>query len=138
MAEAGPWPVLGSGDKPAPHWVALHVLEFLDGLVVVPNVEVIIAALPEPSISRHLEFSRHLLFLNLQDDGELEIARFADQQRNMLWHDDISGDNEAVALPHLLQLLLEDAVSGPFSEQGLSLVTTECYKVEIARVLIAD
>jgi hypothetical protein len=68
----------------------------------------------------------------------LEIARFADQQVNMLGHNNISGDNEAVALPHLLQYLLEDAVSGPFSEQGLSLVITEGHKVEVARILIAD
>jgi hypothetical protein len=81
---------------------------------------------------------RHLLFQNLQDGGELEIAGFADHQRNMLGHDNISGDNEAVALPHLFQLLLEDAVSGPFSELGLSLVTTEGDKLEVARVPIAD
>jgi hypothetical protein len=74
----------------------------------------------------------------VQDGGEWEIARFFDQQRNRFGHDNLSGDNEAVALPHLLQLLLEDAVSGPFSEQGLSLVTTEGHKVEVARVLIAD
>jgi hypothetical protein len=49
----------------------------------------------------------------------------------MLGHDNISGDNEAVALPHLLQYLLEDAVSGPFSEQGLSPGTTEGDKVEL-------
>ena len=57
---------------------------------------------------------------------------------HMFRHDYVSCDDEAVALPDFLQLLLEDAVSGHFSEQGLSLVTTECDEVEIARVLIAD
>jgi hypothetical protein len=116
----------------------MHVLEFFDGLIVVPHVDVIIATLPEPSISRHLEFSRHLLFQNLQDGGGWEIASFADQQRNMLGHDDLSGGDEGMALPELLPLLLEDAVSGPCGEPEPSLVTTEGYNVEVARVLIAD
>jgi hypothetical protein len=31
---------------------------------------------------------------------------------NVFGHDDVSGDNEAVALPHLLEFLLKDVVSG--------------------------
>jgi hypothetical protein len=138
MAEAGPTPVLRSCYQTPADWVAVHVLEFLDRFVVVPHVEVIIAALPESCVFGALKFPGYLLFQNLQDRGKLKIARFAYQKMDMFGHDDISGDNEAVALPHLLQFLLEGAVSGPFSEQGLSLVTTEGRKVEVARVLIAD
>jgi hypothetical protein len=102
MAEVGPRPVLRSCHQASADWIAMHVLEFFDGLIVVPHVEALVTTLPEPSISRHLEFSRHLLFQNLQDGGGWEIASFADQQRNMLGHDNISGDNESVALPHLV------------------------------------
>jgi hypothetical protein len=59
-------PVLRSCYQAPADWVAVHVLEFLDGFAVVPHVEVILAALPESCISRALEFSRHLLFQNLQ------------------------------------------------------------------------
>jgi len=56
----------------------------------------------------------------------------------MLGHDDVAGDDEAVASPHHVQFLLEDAVSGSRCEQRLPSIATEGNEVEVARVLIAD
>jgi len=138
MAEAGPWPILRPYDQASADWVAVHILELLDRFVVVSNIEVIVAALPESDVSRPFEFSRHLLFQHLQDDEESEIARFAAPKMHVLGHDSISGDNEAVALPHFLQLSFKDAAPGSRFEKRQSSITTEGYKVEVSRMLIAD
>jgi len=57
---------------------------------------------------------------------------------HMLRHDDISGDNETVAQPHLFQFLLEDAVSASSCKQRLPAVATEGEEVKLAGILIAD
>jgi hypothetical protein len=138
MTEAGPWPVLWLYHQAPADWVAVHVLEFLDGLVVVPHVEVIVAALRESYISRPFELSRDLLFQHLEGYLELKLARFADQQVNVFGHDDITSDNKAVAPPHLFQFSFKEIVPGARFEQRLSSITTEGKKVKITRMLIAD
>jgi hypothetical protein len=107
-------------------------LSFSTVFVVVPHIEVVVTALPESNLSRPLEFSPHLLLQNLQDGAELKSARFADQQMHVFGHDDVAGDDEAVALPHPLQFLLKDAVSVPRFEQGLSSIATEVTKWKFA------
>jgi len=79
-----------------------------------------------------------LLFQLLQDYRKWGCARFAYQQMHMFGHDDISSDDEAVAMPHLFQFLLEYAVAGSRFEQRLSAITTEGDEVEVAGVVIAD
>jgi len=138
MSKTRPRPILRVRNKFTVNRIAMHVLELLDRLFMVPDIEVIVATLPESYVTRFLEFSRYLLLQHLQDNGELEIAGFADQQMHVFGHDNVTRYNEAVLLPHLFQLLLEDAISGSRFKQRLPSITTEGKKVEIASVLIVD
>jgi len=42
-----PWPVFGPFDKVSGDWIAVHVLQLFDSLVVGEDVEVVVAGLPE-------------------------------------------------------------------------------------------
>jgi hypothetical protein len=138
MREARPGPILRIGDQAAADWIAAYVFEFLDRLDMVPHVEVIVTASPESHVSGFLEPLGDLLLQHLQNDRELRFARLADHQMNMLRHDDVTGDDQAVTVPDFLQFFLKDGVPGSGLEQWLSVVTTEGEEVEMARVLIAE
>jgi len=138
MAKAGPRPILGSFRQSTTHRIAVHIPEFLNRLFVVPHVEVVVPSLPESNVSRPLELSRYLLFQHLEDDREWHRARLAYQQMGMFRHHNISGDDEAVALPHLLQFFFEDAVPGSGCEQRLSPIATESEEVKVTSMLIAN
>ena len=47
VAEARPWPVFGLGDQAACNRIAVHAAQLLDALVFAPDIEIIVAALPE-------------------------------------------------------------------------------------------
>jgi hypothetical protein len=107
----------------------MHVLQFLDRLIVIPNIEVVIPPLPELYVSKPLEPSRNLLLQDLQRQRKRYRPRLANKQMHMLRHDHISGYNETMSLPDLFKLFLENTVSEPIRKQRLPLITTENDKV---------
>jgi hypothetical protein len=46
-----PWPVFGPFDKVSGDWIAVHVLQLFDSLVVSEDIEIVVAGLPEGSRS---------------------------------------------------------------------------------------
>jgi len=72
----------------------MHVAEFLDSLVFVLHVEIVVARLPEWAL---LALNRHGQLQGLNGLAEWCIFWFADQQVNVLRHDDIAANNEIVA-----------------------------------------
>ena len=66
VAEARPWPVFGPGDQAARNRIAVHVAQLLDALLFAPDIEIIVAALPELNLPTLFQLVRCLLFQNLE------------------------------------------------------------------------
>ena len=106
------------------HGVHVHVVEFLDELRLTPNIEIIKSWLPElrQEIVRVSESKSKLLrghFLawlaakpardtvlqNLHDRGRCALGWLADEQVNVIGHDDIAREGKPEAVAHLSQNL---------------------------------
>ena len=87
--------------------IHVHILEFLDILLLTPDIEIVEARLPElgqgmiGTLETKSELScgptwfsaqpaRHALLQNLHDRRRRSLGRFTDEQVNVLRHDDIS------------------------------------------------
>ena len=116
MLETTPCPVFGAFDESALDWVAVEVAEFFHAFRFAPDVEVVVTFLPEVTFYRIFpQLSGGVLFQHLQGDGEVAAFGFAEEQVEVLGHNDVAGDVEAVPLADFLQSLLEcaaGAVSG--------------------------
>jgi len=64
------------------------------------------------------------LFDGLHHGGRIASFRLAEQQVDVLGHDDIAHHNEMIAVAHVLQHFNEQVASGGESEQRAALVTT--------------
>ena len=92
----------------------MNVTEFLHKLAIVPDVEIVIALLPEmlgkvpTQANTGLEWgtrdqaARHALLQRLESIGEQAALGFADQQVNMLGHDHIPVNAKSETASHTL------------------------------------
>jgi len=102
--------------------IHMHVVEFLDELRLTPHVEIVEARLPEmgqgivgvPERKSELlgggffawfgaQSPRHALFQDLHDAGRSALGRLADEQVNVVGHDDVTDDRQLVAVAHLAE-----------------------------------
>jgi hypothetical protein len=96
MAIAAPRPVFRFGDEAADDRVAVHVLELLYALGCGEDVEVVVADLPElPAVA--LEELRGLGFEYVEGGLQGLFFWFGEEQMNVLGHEDVPLDVEAVA-----------------------------------------
>src|SRR5208283_1659865 len=107
-------------------------------LLSVMHVEIVIAALPELSLSARLQLVRCLLLQDLERNRQRRPARFADQQVNVLRHENVSGNHKFVATTHRLQFAPEEIVGSVPRQQRLSSITTEGQKVKAATLLVTN
>lgn len=112
VVEAGPWPVLRFVYQAALDGIAVHVTQLLGGLLSAPDVEVVVTRLPEAPSFGVLEFARGLLFEDLDGFGERFGARLADEEVDMLRHEDVPGDDELIADADGFEFVLEEGVGG--------------------------
>ena len=106
------------------HRIHVHVVKFFDELGLTPHVKIVEAWLPEARqradrlperkcklLREYLfarlaaESSRDALLQDLQNEGRAALYRFADKQVNVIGHDDVAGQDETVAVPHLAENL---------------------------------
>ncbi len=96
----------------------MHVAQLLQPFFRGPDIEVVEAGLPERTpllFAEHLALAwiatssfwqqsmRRALLQHLHHGGGGSYLRFVNQNMYVLWRDDIADDNQAVALPGLLQ-----------------------------------
>ena len=112
------------GDEFPLHGIHVHVLEFFDELRVTPDVEIVKAGLPElrqeiVRVSKRksellggyflgwlaADSPRHALLQDLHDGWRSALCWLADEQVNVVGHDDVARDREPVAVAHLSQNL---------------------------------
>src|SRR4051812_25794343 len=85
VAEAAPSPILRPTDEPAPHGVAMEVVQLLPELGFGVDIEVVIARLPEVLPAAD-EDPRDRLLDRLNGRGKIRALGFPYQQVHMLGH----------------------------------------------------
>jgi len=115
----------------------MHVPQFLNTFHLVVHVEIIIPPLPETSLSAPLHLARSVLFQNLHHNSQGRFQRLANQKVNMLRHQHVSGDDEAVPLPHRLKFAFEDTPRRLAFQERLPSITTKGDEMEAAGLLVA-
>ena len=96
MAKRRPAPVLRPFHEASSDWIAVHVFQLFDSLVVGEDVEVVVAGLPEGFRAETLR-DRQLEGLDRLRKRDLVVQRFADEEMDVLGHDDVAEDFEVVA-----------------------------------------
>ena len=106
----------------------MHVVEFFDSLFQTPHVKVVKPPLPKarqrivatgkdqiqlPCGRSPLatQAARDALLQNLNESGRRTFGRLADEQMDVLRHDDITRQGEAVAVAHLAKNM-DESISG--------------------------
>ena len=105
--------------------IHVHVLQFLDKLRLTPDVKVVEAGLPELGqdvriAKRKSELwrgnclawraaypPRNSLLQDLHDGGWSTLGGFADEQVNVIGHDNVASQGEPIPVAHLAQNLHE-------------------------------
>ncbi len=77
------------------------------------------------------------MFEDLEEGGESACWGFVGEEMDVLGHEDVGGDAEALLLASLFEDLLEGVFCGGSLEEGLSVVTTEGDEVELVGLLEA-
>jgi hypothetical protein len=138
-AEAAPAPQFRRRHQTALHRIAVHVAQFLNAFAFRPDVEIVKSLLPdmlrrvveEAGLRRVATASRlrqdaprKAEFESLHHGRRILLLRFTNQQMNVLGHDHITGHDELIALPHLLQHRQKKVTEARGAEQRLSPITT--------------
>ena len=113
----------------------MNVPQLLNALRLGPDVEVVVARQPKRSTFNFAQLPRNILLQHLQRNRELRSFRLGDQQMNVLGHDYISGDVEAIPFSRLFQILLEEIPSARRAQARLAPIGTKSEKVQTARFL---
>ena len=130
--------------------IHVHILEFFDELLLTPHIEIVEPRLPELGqgvigtletkpqlLSGHgsvwlaTHTPRQALLQDLHHGRRRSLGRFADEQVNVLWHDDISDQRESVAVAHFAQNLHEKIFGANRSKQRQAPITTAGDEVEM-------
>jgi hypothetical protein len=150
-AEAAPAPLLRALHQSARDRIAMHVAQFLDALLLGPNVEVVEARLPEALGDGVWEKSHLQIFptplplypprdalLQCLDHGRKIIALgFADEKMNVLGHDDVADHGELIVAGGLFKSAEEHVAPRRLGEELPASVATERDEVQVVGTVVA-
>ena len=105
MPVGGPRPIFQLVDEAACDRVAVHVLQFFDALVVGEDVEVVVAGLPEGTF---FESPGDGDLQGLEGFGEGSFRGFAQEEMDVLRHDDVAEEFELVLFAGAFEGVEED------------------------------
>ena len=140
--KTAPGPVLGMIGQFSFQRIHVQVVELFDSLLQTPHVKVVKPPLPK-SRERIVatgeeqtqlrsgrsplaaQAARDTLFQNLNDRGRGSFSRLADEQVDMLRHDDVTHQGEPVTVAHFVKNMDESISSANRAQQRQASVTTE-------------
>ena len=114
----------------------MGIAELFRELLVIAYVEIVVALLPEV-LGVTYQAPRDSLLQRFERIGELALLGFAEQQMNMLRHDDISVDTEAETPSDVLQSDLKDLLRGVRCKEWTAVVATERHEVTLSGFVIS-
>src|ERR1700680_4717928 len=153
--KTAPGPVLGMIDQFSFQRIHVHVVEFFDPLLQTPYVEIIEAALPKArqrivatgKVQIQLsgdgaplaaQAARDALFQHLNHGRGRSLARLADEQRDVLRHDYVAHQGEAIAIPHLTEDLDENISGANRAQQGQASIASERNEMQMTVPVVAN
>lgn len=123
--------------------IHVHVVKFLDELGLTPDVEIVEAQLPELGqqaarvrkrkgkllrgeffAGLAAELPRDALFQDLQDEGRSALDWLADEQVNVIRHDDVTSQGKTVAVTHFSENLDKQIPGTSGRQKGQAPVAT--------------
>lgn len=135
MTETAPWPVLRFRHEPAPHRISVKITQLLSKLSSTPDIEVVVALLPEWFLGPQGEPACHALLQRFQRLRKRAALGFVHEQMHMLRHDDVSVHAEPVRLPDPFQRGYEDCAAFCAGELRLSAVAAESQEMTLTGLL---
>src|SRR6202011_2690360 len=102
VSKTAPLLVLGTFSQPSLHWIAMNIAQLFHKLQVISKVEIVVPLLPK-MICIANQTPRYSLFQRLQRIGQRIPLWFAEQEVNMLRHDDVPVNLKSETVPHPLQ-----------------------------------
>ncbi len=83
------------------------------------------------------QFARETMFQHLHNGGRVRALGLGDEQVNVLWHNDVRFDDEAIEAAHVFQHFEEEIATHCIGKKRTALITARCDEVEISRSVIA-
>ena len=108
-AEAAPLPLVWLFDQTGFDRVAMHVTKLFDPLCFCEDVEVVVAGLPYKLLGPG---ARETLLEYLEGSGEFCLLRLGDQEMDVVRHEDVAENLEAVFPASFFEDLLEGVAGG--------------------------
>lgn len=133
---AAPEPVFGFFHEAAFYWVAVDVAELLSELALGEDVEVVVVELPEARAVA-FELFRCLGFEGTEDAAEGGLGWLAEEQVDVLGHEDVAEDVKLVLLSYAFEGVEEDGAGVVVVEVGETVVTTEGDEVVVAESVVS-
>ena len=140
--KTAPGPVFRVIDQFSFQRVHMHVVELFDSLLQTPHIEVVKPPLPKPGLRIFSNFKAQMqlpsirslspaqapgdaLFQDLNHKRRCSLGRLADQQVNVIRHNDVANECKTVALPDFAENLNESILGTNRTQEGHAPVTTE-------------
>jgi hypothetical protein len=136
MEKTAPGPVFGTLAESRPYRVPMDVMELLHELLMIANVEIVVALLPE-MIGVSNQTPRYALLQGFEGIRQGVPFRFADQKVDVFRHDNVSIDAHAETAAHALKRALKHLSARAIREEGMAVVTTESNEMALSGVVIA-
>ena len=136
VTEAGPGPVFGLLDQTACDRIPVDIAQLFHPLGMGEHIEVVVAGLPE-LFPRAFEGFGCFALQHANCGGEVVEFRLAQEQVNVLGHEDVAEEVEAVPLCQPLECFEEDASGGIVGEIWETPGTTEGEEVVVALGVIS-
>jgi len=133
--KTAPGPVFGTLAESRPYRVPMDVMELLQELLMIANVEIVVALLPE-MIGVSNQTPRYALLQGFEGIRQGVPFRLADQKMDVFRHDNVSIDAHAETAAHALKRALKHLSARVIREEGIAVVT-ESNEMALSGVVIA-
>jgi hypothetical protein len=153
--KTAPGPVLRVIDQFPFQRIHMHVVKFFDSLLQTPHVEIIETPLPKTrqriatackgqiqlrrgSALLATQAARDALLQNLNHRGRCSSHRLADEQVNVLGHDNISDQRKSVAVAHLTKNLDKNILGANRTQKRQTSIAGEGNEMQMAAPVVAN
>ena len=136
-------------------WIHVHVVKFFHSLLQTPHIEIIEAPLPEARQRRiaackiqtqlsgeraplAAQAARDALLQYLNHSGRRSLGRLADEQMNVLRHNHVAHQREAVVIARLAENLRENISGAHRAEQRQTSIASERDEMKMPASVVAN
>jgi hypothetical protein len=130
---ATPFPLFGSRYQTTFYWIAMYVAQLFDALRRTAHIKVIETLLPDRTGADAAVVNQlgEPLLDDFHYDRRIAYIRFADQEVEMLGHDDVADHHKSISLPCTLQNAQEEIAALGGSQLGPPPVTATGYEMQM-------